>query len=302
MKSTLKIDYQGRGTHFVPIIKIVQPIEMAYRPENDEVFEDPKDKLISNLLYTPLRVDANQLFEITMRRQVPDENPEIIVTTMAALEEEQLFRRMKRMIQDRLLSQEDFDECFKVIKNNLPHDSIYSTIDTSFGFDKFLKIEEFFNWLCEQHYWSDTPKGIKSGKKPVEYHGHDKDGYINKELFSELAKPLLKYLNENCHPHCSIIIDCNHAELLEGKIAFGSEIADPKIRKILSEKSLRYIFETQLPEDAREKAFQNTPKHKWDDEVDGFLDGMSGAFNWVDSPEGEKYWRDIVNSCFDAKS
>ena len=34
--------------------------------------------------------------------------------------------------------------------------------------------------------------------------------------FCEVAKPLIKWLNDNCHPHCSIIITTTHAELLEG--------------------------------------------------------------------------------------
>ncbi len=31
----------------------------------------------------------------------------------------------------------------------------------------------------------------------------------------EAAKPLLKWLNDNCHPHCRIIIDPDTVELVE---------------------------------------------------------------------------------------
>ena len=31
----------------------------------------------------------------------------------------------------------------------------------------------------------------------------------------EAAKPLIKWLNENCHPHCEIIVDQVSAELVE---------------------------------------------------------------------------------------
>lgn len=41
--------------------------------------------------------------------------------------------------------------------------------------------------------------------------------------FEELSKPLIKYLNDNYHPHASIIIDCMHAEVLEGLEAFITE-------------------------------------------------------------------------------
>lgn len=34
--------------------------------------------------------------------------------------------------------------------------------------------------------------------------------------FRKLSEPLVKWLKENCHPHTTIIIDCNHAEVLEG--------------------------------------------------------------------------------------
>lgn len=25
----------------------------------------------------------------------------------------------------------------------------------------------------------------------------------------EAAKPLMKWMNENCHPHCEAVVDCN---------------------------------------------------------------------------------------------
>jgi len=34
--------------------------------------------------------------------------------------------------------------------------------------------------------------------------------------FEALSKPLIKYLNDNHHPHATIIIDTTHAELVEG--------------------------------------------------------------------------------------
>ena len=36
-----------------------------------------------------------------------------------------------------------------------------------------------------------------------------------KELM-ELSKPLIKWLNDNCHPHCSIQLDQSGYELYEG--------------------------------------------------------------------------------------
>lgn len=37
-----------------------------------------------------------------------------------------------------------------------------------------------------------------------------------RESLLEAAKPLIKWLNENCHPHCQVRVDCDSAELSEG--------------------------------------------------------------------------------------
>lgn len=50
---------------------------------------------------------------------------------------------------------------------------------------------------------------------------------MNKEelihRFEELAQPLIDFINENYHPHATIIIDSTHAELLEGLIGFPNK-------------------------------------------------------------------------------
>lgn len=32
----------------------------------------------------------------------------------------------------------------------------------------------------------------------------------------EAAMPLMQWLNNNCHPHCTAVVDSEHIELLEG--------------------------------------------------------------------------------------
>ena len=32
----------------------------------------------------------------------------------------------------------------------------------------------------------------------------------------EAAKPLIKWMNENCHPHCTALVDQMRIELVEG--------------------------------------------------------------------------------------
>ncbi|MGP2900537.1 hypothetical protein [Serratia ureilytica] len=43
------------------------------------------------------------------------------------------------------------------------------------------------------------------------------------ESFEEVAKPLIKWLAENVHPHHTAIVTSTHAELLEGKMSFPTE-------------------------------------------------------------------------------
>ena len=36
------------------------------------------------------------------------------------------------------------------------------------------------------------------------------------EALREAALPLMQWLNDNCHPHCTIIVDSERIELVEG--------------------------------------------------------------------------------------
>lgn len=39
--------------------------------------------------------------------------------------------------------------------------------------------------------------------------------------FNEAVRPLIKWLNDNCHPHHTIIVTPTDAELLEGRASTG---------------------------------------------------------------------------------
>ena len=45
----------------------------------------------------------------------------------------------------------------------------------------------------------------------------------DKKEFEEAARPLIKFLNDKCHPHCSVIVDNESAELVEGVAVFRTE-------------------------------------------------------------------------------
>jgi hypothetical protein len=36
------------------------------------------------------------------------------------------------------------------------------------------------------------------------------------EEFEKVCRPVIKWLNDNCHPHITAVIDCGSAELVEG--------------------------------------------------------------------------------------
>ena len=44
-----------------------------------------------------------------------------------------------------------------------------------------------------------------------------------REDFETASKPLIKFLNDNCHPHVTVIVDTTSAELLEGIESIGTE-------------------------------------------------------------------------------
>ena len=39
--------------------------------------------------------------------------------------------------------------------------------------------------------------------------------------FEDVARPLIKFLCENCHPHVTVIVTPTNAELLEGMCSTG---------------------------------------------------------------------------------
>lgn len=41
--------------------------------------------------------------------------------------------------------------------------------------------------------------------------------------FQELAKPLIKWINDNTNPHAVIIIECDSARLLYGEYGFPTD-------------------------------------------------------------------------------
>ena len=61
-------------------------------------------------------------------------------------------------------------------------------------------------------------KGQRSGlrKSKAEFREITQENLLN------AAKPLLKLLNDGCHPHCKVIVTQNTVELVKGVIGAGT--------------------------------------------------------------------------------
>lgn len=179
MESTLKIDYSGRGVHGIPVIKIIQPVHLV-ESTNNEAIEDVRDRLIAEFLHTPSMVNRNHFFRLDTYGPLPTgkENIKpIAVTTISAIEEGQMFHTFKHAILDRLISYDNLVE-INEFKNSIvinPEQSGNHGPVPS-GYDKYLKIQEFFDWLWDQPYAINTPisdrpiEVRRDTVKPIEKH------------------------------------------------------------------------------------------------------------------------------------
>lgn len=41
-----------------------------------------------------------------------------------------------------------------------------------------------------------------------------------RQEFEKVLRPLIKFLNDNYHPHVTVVVDCKRAELFEGLCSF----------------------------------------------------------------------------------
>jgi len=44
-----------------------------------------------------------------------------------------------------------------------------------------------------------------------------------REEFERVTRPVIEFLNKNCHPHTTVTIETNHASLFEGVCAYPCE-------------------------------------------------------------------------------
>lgn len=51
------------------------------------------------------------------------------------------------------------------------------------------------------------------------------------EALREAALPLMQWLNDNCHPHCTAIVDSERMELVEGLATARREPIQEEVQK-----------------------------------------------------------------------
>jgi len=51
----------------------------------------------------------------------------------------------------------------------------------------------------------------------------EKERMERRESFIKVVEPVIKWMNENIHPHSLIVIDNSRAELLEGSIVHSTD-------------------------------------------------------------------------------
>lgn len=228
MKSTIKIDLESQNSGSMPVIKIVQPIDL---PDENSPDYDVKDKLISIFLHQPCMVERNFMFELATCFPHPIDNPRVNVTTISPIKEENVFYKVRHIILNRLVPYNsiiELNSCGQVaLKNKKDGKSPMPERG-----DLYFKIHEFFDWV-------------------------EKTGYCS---------------FEDQHPYLL-------PRYPKGDIAL----------------TIRDIFETQLSQDERMAAFNNTPKYKWDLRVDNAYQGLDEAFDWTISAEGWDYWKNVAN-------
>lgn len=151
MKSTIKIATESRGTQLIPVIKIIQSLDDLH-PDCSENDIHELDRLIAYFLHLPLMTNRNYLFQVTSHFDHPAENPQIAVTVISPIEETDVFRTMKNAIRDRLFSYDEIIDINQTI-NGIPNTV---TKEHPSGYNSFIYINEFFEWLESQPYHSDT--------------------------------------------------------------------------------------------------------------------------------------------------
>lgn len=168
MNARIKIDYE-RGLQNHPVIKIIRPAENKLLPttpgSNEDIEEDVQDRLVTDLLHSPCKVDPNEFFEIKSNFPV-DGGPRI--TTIGAIQEEDILYRFRHAILNRYVPYNDIVDINRDIglTSRITSDVFLYKKSRNQYFELFQRIHQFFNWLDEtkQAAWVERHPYIGDGK------------------------------------------------------------------------------------------------------------------------------------------
>lgn len=73
---------------------------------------------------------------------------------------------------------------------------------------------------------------------------------------------------------------------------YSGETQDPETHP--KPLTIRHVFEMELSSEERIAAFNNTPKYKWDQQVENNYQALDTAFDFKTSPEGFEYWNAVL--------
>lgn len=175
MKSTLKIVTVPYGNGLKPVIKIVRSTATIHQSDQSIIDdEDPRDELINQFLKNPCNEGDYDWFKINTSYPVPfgNQNPTHQVTTIAPVEENDLFFRFRHAILGRVVPYEDH---VKINRGEVPDAQSEERLRTmqrpvdrlDLSLEKFKKINEFFNWLDETGYctWEEQQPDLEKANR-----------------------------------------------------------------------------------------------------------------------------------------
>lgn len=153
MKSTLKIDFQSRYTGGMPVVKIVQPLELNNARYDHSQDVDPKDTMLSHFLHTPSMVERNMWFKVSTFFNTPHESPTHSVTNIEPVQADDILPSFKNTLLSmyvpfRSLNTISFNRYSTLLDDwKQPAFCPKTGEEVPDKYDIYLKINEFFNWL-----------------------------------------------------------------------------------------------------------------------------------------------------------
>lgn len=144
MKSTIKVDFNSQHEGAQPVIKIIQPFEVSDQnsTEHDVSDIDVRDKLLKDFLHTPCMTDRNSFFRVSSCFSHPPVNPNINVITISPIQRAEMFDTFRYAILNRIVP-------IDTIEDLNSRKGKFESIPP-YGFEDYVKIHEFFDWLLER--------------------------------------------------------------------------------------------------------------------------------------------------------